>query len=106
MPADQVDTVIGINAHHDTHTASVVTPLGAEPAHLQLDASSAADCLEVCMTPSFITTAQRMDNARQVTMSEIALSCGVTPMTIDRHSRTGPVLDHVTHQGCLLSVAR
>ncbi len=47
-----------------------------------------------------------MYNARQVTMAEIALSCGVPPMTIYRHIRTGPALDHITHQGCLLSVAR
>jgi len=46
MPADQVNTVIGVDTHHDTHTASVVTPQGAEPAHLQLDALSAADGLK------------------------------------------------------------
>ncbi len=56
MLADQVDAVIGVDTHHDTHTPSVVTPLGAEPAHLQLDALSAADCLKVYMTPSFINT--------------------------------------------------
>jgi len=43
-----------------------------------------------------------MDNVRQVTMAEITPSCGVTPMTIDRHSRTGPALDHVTHQGMVV----
>jgi len=30
MLADQVDAVIGVDTHHDTHTASIVTPLGAE----------------------------------------------------------------------------
>ncbi len=30
-----------------------------------------------------------MYNARQFTMAEIAASCGVTPMTIYRHIRTG-----------------
>ncbi len=34
MLADQVDAVIGVDTHHDTHTASIVTPLGAELAHL------------------------------------------------------------------------
>ncbi len=79
MLADQVDAVIGVDTHHDTHTPSVVTPLGAERAHLQLDALSAADCLKVYMTRLSSTRAQRMYNARQVTMAEIALSCGVPP---------------------------
>jgi len=37
------------------------------------------------MTPSLINKAQRMYNARQFTMAEIAQTCGVTPMTIYRH---------------------
>lgn len=41
MLADQVDAVIGVDTHHDTHTASVVTPLGAELAHLQAPADAA-----------------------------------------------------------------
>jgi len=41
------------------------------------------------MTPAVIGKAQRMYNARQFTMAEIAASCGVTPMTIYRHIRTG-----------------
>ncbi len=41
------------------------------------------------MTPSLINKAQRMYNARQFTMAEIAQSCGVTPMTIYRHITTG-----------------
>jgi len=46
------------------------------------------------MTPSLINKAQRMYNARQFTMAEIAQSCGVTPMTIYRHITTGdPTLE-------------
>ena len=41
------------------------------------------------MTPALIGKAQRMYDARQFTMAEIAASCGVTPMTIYRHIRTG-----------------
>lgn len=41
MLADQVDTVIGVDTHHDTHTASVITPLGAELGHLQAPADAA-----------------------------------------------------------------
>lgn len=41
MLADQVDAVISVDTHHDTHTASVVTPLGAELAHLQVPADAA-----------------------------------------------------------------
>jgi len=40
------------------------------------------------MTAELIGKAQRMYNARQFTMAEIATSCGVTPMTIYRHIRT------------------
>ena len=40
------------------------------------------------MTASLIGQAQRMYDARQFTMAEIATSCGVTPMTIDRHIHT------------------
>jgi len=40
------------------------------------------------MTPELIGKAQRMYNARQFTMAEIATSCAVTPMTIYRHIRT------------------
>jgi hypothetical protein len=31
------------------------------------------------MTPALIDKAQRMYDSRQLTMSEIAMSCGVTP---------------------------
>jgi Site-specific recombinases, DNA invertase Pin homologs len=41
------------------------------------------------MTPELIGKAQRMYDARQFTMAEIAASCGVTPMTIYRNIRTG-----------------
>jgi DNA invertase Pin-like site-specific DNA recombinase len=41
------------------------------------------------MTPELIGKAQRMYDARQFTMTEIAASCGVTPMTIYRNIRTG-----------------
>ena len=41
MLADQVDAVIGVDTHHDTHTASIVTALGAELAHLQAPADAA-----------------------------------------------------------------
>jgi DNA invertase Pin-like site-specific DNA recombinase len=37
------------------------------------------------MTPKLIDKAQRMYDARQFTMAEIAQSCGVTPMTIYRN---------------------
>ena len=37
------------------------------------------------MTPALINKAQRMYDSRQFTMSEIATSCGVTPMTIYRN---------------------
>lgn len=40
------------------------------------------------MTASLIGKAQRMYDARQFTMAEIATSCGVTPMTIYRHIHT------------------
>jgi DNA invertase Pin-like site-specific DNA recombinase len=40
------------------------------------------------MTPALIDKAQRMYDARQFTMTEIATSCGVTPMTIYRNIRT------------------
>jgi len=46
------------------------------------------------MTPSLINKAQRMYNARQFTMAEIAQSCGVTPMTIYRHITTGESAHH------------
>ncbi len=39
------------------------------------------------MTPDLVGKAQRMYDARQFTMAEIAASCGVTPMTIYRHIR-------------------
>jgi len=39
------------------------------------------------MTAALIGKAQRMYNARQFTMAEIATSCNVTPMTIYRHIR-------------------
>jgi len=41
------------------------------------------------MTPALINKAQRMYDARQFTMAEIAQSCGVTPMTIYRNITTG-----------------
>lgn len=40
------------------------------------------------MTPALINKAQRMYDSRQFTMSEIAASCAVTPMTIYRNIRT------------------
>ena len=40
------------------------------------------------MTASLIGKAQRMYDARQFTMAEIATSCGVTPITIYRHIHT------------------
>ena len=40
------------------------------------------------MTPTLIDKAQRMYDARQFTMAEIAQSCGVTPMTIYRNITT------------------
>lgn len=40
------------------------------------------------MTPDLIGKAQRMYDARQFTMAEIAQSCGVTPMTIYRNIQT------------------
>jgi DNA invertase Pin-like site-specific DNA recombinase len=50
------------------------------------------------MTPELINKAQRMYDARQFTMAEIAASCGVTPMTIYRNIRT-------SHRGTPLSAA-
>ena len=41
MLADHVDAVIGVDTHHDTHTASVITPLGTELGHLQAPANAA-----------------------------------------------------------------
>jgi DNA invertase Pin-like site-specific DNA recombinase len=50
------------------------------------------------MTPALIDKAQRMYDARQFTMAEIAASCGVTPMTIYRHIRTGqPTATEITN---------
>jgi len=46
------------------------------------------------MTPALIGKAQRMYDARQFTMAEIAASCGVTPMTIYRHIRTDNATTH------------
>ncbi|MGI8415959.1 MAG: recombinase family protein [Nakamurella sp.] len=40
------------------------------------------------MTPALVGKAQRMYDARQFTMAEIATSCAVTPMTIYRHIHT------------------
>ncbi|MBT1004013.1 recombinase family protein [Paenarthrobacter sp. DKR-5] len=40
------------------------------------------------MTPELINKAQRMYDARQFTMAEIAASCAVTPMTIYRNIQT------------------
>ena len=40
------------------------------------------------MTASLIGKAQRMYDARQFTMAEIATSCGINPMTIYRHIHT------------------
>ena len=41
------------------------------------------------MTPELIGKAQRMYDSRQFTMTEIASSCAVTPMTVYRNIRTG-----------------
>ena len=46
------------------------------------------------MTNDLIGKAQRMYDARQLTMAEIATSCGVTPMTIYRHIRTDKAAAH------------
>jgi len=46
------------------------------------------------MTNDLIAKAQRMYDARQFTMAEIATSCGVTPMTIYRHIRTDKAPAH------------
>jgi len=46
------------------------------------------------MTPALINKAQRMYNARQFTMAEIAQSCDVTPITIYRHITTGENAHH------------
>jgi len=40
------------------------------------------------MTPALVNQAQRMYDAKQFTMAEIARSCGVTPMTIYRNITT------------------
>ncbi len=42
------------------------------------------------MTPALIDQAQRTYDAKQLTMNEIARSCGVTPMTIYRNISTDP----------------
>lgn len=42
------------------------------------------------MTPALIGEAQRMYDARQFSMAEIATSFGVTPMTIYRQIHTDP----------------
>jgi DNA invertase Pin-like site-specific DNA recombinase len=42
------------------------------------------------MTGDLIGKAQRMYDSRQFTMTEIAQSCAVTPMTIYRHINTRP----------------
>jgi predicted DNA-binding transcriptional regulator YafY len=50
------------------------------------------------MTPALVGKAQRMYDARQFTMAEIAASCGVTPMTIYRNIRTGqPTATEITN---------
>ena len=47
------------------------------------------------MTPELINKAQRMYDARQFTMAEIAASCAVTPMTIYRNIQTTkPMPEH------------
>jgi predicted DNA-binding transcriptional regulator YafY len=56
------------------------------------------------MTPALIDKAQRMYDARRFTMTEIATSCGVTPMTIYRnihttHRAAPPTPSTATHQG-------
>ena len=43
------------------------------------------------VTAELIGKAERMYDARQFTMAEIATSCGVTPMTVYRHIRTDAV---------------
>ncbi len=43
------------------------------------------------MTPELINKAQRMYDARQFTMAEIAQSCAVTPMTVYRNIKTNKV---------------
>ena len=46
------------------------------------------------MTAALIGKAQRMYEARQFTMAEIAASCGVTPTTIYRHIHTDKATTH------------
>jgi len=50
------------------------------------------------MTPALINKAQRMYNARQFTMAEIAQSCDVTPMTIYRNITTGQTAENRASQ--------
>jgi hypothetical protein len=56
------------------------------------------------LTPTLINKAQRMYDSRQLTMSEIAASCAVTPTTIYRNIRTDndrpshPSLRHAAEQ--------
>ncbi|HZD14952.1 MAG TPA: recombinase family protein [Pseudonocardiaceae bacterium] len=52
------------------------------------------------MTPALINKAQRMYDSQRFTMTEIAQSCQVTPMTIYRHIRTHqrpPATLHTPH---------
>lgn len=51
------------------------------------------------MTPALINKAQRMYNARQFTMAEIAQSCDVTPMTISATSPPTRPLRTEAHSG-------
>ena len=48
------------------------------------------------MIPALIGKAQRMYDARQFTMAEIATSCAVTPMTIYRHIHTDKAVERST----------
>ncbi len=56
------------------------------------------------MTPELIGKAQRMYDARQFTMAEIAASCAVTPMTIYRNIHTGEPTPRRTAHHQVLSV--
>jgi len=49
------------------------------------------------MIPKLIDKAQRMYDARQFTMAEIAASCGVTPMTIYRNITTSQTTTNRSH---------
>ncbi len=103
MLADQVDAVIGVDTHHDTHTASVVTPLGATLAHLQVaaDAAGYQTLLEFARGnapgPRMVWA---LEGARShgVGLTRALQSCGQRVVEVDRpirpvrkHGRSDPI---------------